>query len=73
MSERMEKVTLSRNGVRYNLEVVLDAKMAARELIDAVLASPEQRAIRGALMVQVRSSVGPPSTCERGLARVRPA
>jgi hypothetical protein len=57
----MQKVTLTRKGVRYNLEVFFDPKQAARELIAAVLASPEQRASRGAVMVQVRSSVGPAS------------
>lgn len=62
MSERMEKVTLTRKRVKYNLEVFFDAQMAARDLIDEVLASPEQRAIQGPMMVQVRSSVGPPFT-----------
>jgi hypothetical protein len=65
----MEKVTLMRKGVRYNLEVFFDAKRAAHDLIDAVLASSEQRIIRGALMIQVRSSVGPPSTNDAGAAK----
>jgi hypothetical protein len=60
----MQKVTITRKGTRYNLEVFFDPKMAARELIDAVLASPEQRVIRGALMIQVRASIGPPSTID---------